>query len=75
MKHHLHDEQFDGHLHAACGRTDSIAPSDPRARYFLDDLETVPYADRCRYRACARIWWPHGGEPPTANPAREFTCT
>ena len=61
MKHHLHDEQFDNHLHAACARTDAIAPDDPRARFFLDDLATVLKADRCR--ACARIWWPHGGEP------------
>ena len=57
MKTHLHDEQFDNHLHAACGRTDGVSPNDLRARFFVEDLEKVPRADRCR--RCAR----YGGEP------------
>lgn len=61
MKYHLHDEQFDDHYHAACGRTDAVSHDDPRARFFWKDLDRVPYADRCRY--CARLNWPHGGEP------------
>ena len=61
MKYHLHDEQFDGHLHAACARVDPVAPDAPRAKFFVEDLAAVSWAGRCR--ACVRYWWPYGGEP------------
>lgn len=56
---HLHDEQFDGHLHAACGGLDTSAPSSRVVGE--DDFEATPRARRCRH--CARLWWPRGGEP------------
>lgn len=52
-KIHLHSEQFDGYLHAACGRADETA------RILTDDdFEAAPEADICAY--CAREYCPHG---------------
>jgi hypothetical protein len=61
MKVHLHEEQFDNRLHAACCRAPFDPPApDPRI-VGEDDFEATPKDKRCRY--CARIWWPRGGEP------------
>lgn len=62
MKIHLHDEQFDFYLHAACGRYDSKVRG-LRDPYILgeEDFEKVPSAKRCS--RCTRINWPRGGAP------------
>lgn len=49
-KVHLHDEQFDSHLHAWCGRGSTAAPS--------DKFEATPPNLRCR--VCDREWFPNG---------------
>jgi hypothetical protein len=55
-KIHLHSEQFDGYLHAACGRADESA------RILTDDaFASAPPAERCAY--CSREYWPHGEWP------------
>lgn len=59
-KMHLHDEQFDGYLHATCGAGDWIADAKvlhPRV-VCDDDFERLSYTNRCRN--CARLYWPHG---------------
>lgn len=58
-KVHLHDEQFDGWLHAACARLDAQPPSDVIVDE--DSFEEVPRDRRCRF--CSGINWPKGGEP------------
>jgi len=61
MKVHLHSEQFDGYLHAACYRAPFDPPApDPRI-VGEDDFEKLPRAARCHY--CTRINWPRGGDP------------
>jgi hypothetical protein len=62
MKVHLHAEQFDGHLHAACGRLEAQeAPSE----YVKGEEEFSRLArwERCNH--CTRINWPRGGDPIT----------
>lgn len=54
-KIHLHAEQFDGALHAACGRLDNS-----KRIVSEDDFENTQKAKRCRL--CAAYWWPYGGE-------------
>lgn len=50
MKTHVHDEQFDGVWHAACGRVnDAVSPS---------VFEATDPRRRCRL--CERIWFPNG---------------
>lgn len=57
-KAHLHSEQFDGHLHTACGR----AGNEERVRILTeDDFAKLPRAERCAY--CTNIEFPHGGDP------------
>lgn len=61
MKIHLHSEQFDGYLHAECGRLDSDVRYAPHPNIVgTDDFEAAPARKRCRI--CARANWPHGGE-------------
>ena len=56
---HLHEDQFDGYLHAACYLLDADPGS---SRIVCDDaFEATPKAKRCR--KCARYYWPHGCEP------------
>ncbi len=63
MKIHLHDEQFDGHPHAWCGRGSTAVPSDvfeatePALRCALCDREWFPYGqpDRHRKHAANRL--------------------
>ena len=50
MRVHLHDEQFDGHAHAWCGRGATAVPS--------DTFEATAPALRCRL--CEREWFPNG---------------
>jgi hypothetical protein len=61
MKTHLHSEQFDGHLHAACCR----APFDPKGPdpriVGEDEFETLPASKQCGH--CRREMYPHGGGP------------
>jgi hypothetical protein len=57
---HLHAEQFDGHLHAACNRLGGLEAPSPRI-VGEDDFDKLTKWQRCRY--CARINWPRGGEP------------
>lgn len=60
MKIHLHEEQFDGWLHAACCRLD-LKPPSPRI-VGEDIFDELPRAKRCVY--CTRINWPKGfGDP------------
>lgn len=62
MKHHLHSEQFDGALHASCGRF----PHDPfpgeKYSDFILTSETafanLDKIDRCQY--CEADQFPHG---------------
>jgi hypothetical protein len=58
-KVHLHSEQFDGFLHAACGAVDIAGPS-PRV-VGEDDFEKTHRKNRCR--KCVKDMWPSGGEP------------
>jgi hypothetical protein len=49
MKVHLHWEQFDGHLHAACCRV-PYDPTPPDPRIVLETaFEKTPRKDRCFY--------------------------
>ena len=59
-KVHLHDEQFDGYLHAACGAADVMPDDDRRAIFIMseDAFDSVPRDDRCL--ACSRMWFPYG---------------
>lgn len=57
MKVHLHDEQFDGVMHAACARVDDATGKIVTS----DEFGRIPPASRCRY--CERYEWPHGGAP------------
>lgn len=59
MKIHLHVEQFDGYLHAACGQLDAPVGS-PRI-FTEDDFSELPRSRRCA--RCTREWWPIGGDP------------
>jgi len=60
-KLHWHSEQFDGHLHAACGAGD-LTPSEGENVIVGDDrFEAASSAVRCR--RCAALYWPRGGEP------------
>lgn len=61
MKIHLHSEQFDGAMHAECGRF----PYDPKPgeKYFEfieseEVFETLPREKRCSY--CIDYWFPRG---------------
>lgn len=56
-KIHLHDEQFDGALHAACCRLDRPA-GDPRI-VSEETFAIVSAAYRCK--RCTRNYWPLGG--------------
>lgn len=49
-KIHLHDEQFDGHYHSYCGRSDNAV---------MEKLfeATNP---KLRCRICDRAWFPNG---------------
>lgn len=65
---HLHEEQFDGHLHGACCRfPHDPHPSEPMARFVVgeDEFSKLPRKDRCSY--CTRINWPHGGDPENGD--------
>jgi hypothetical protein len=66
MKTHLHSEQFDGHLHAACCR----APFDPKGPdpriVGEDEFGALPASEQCSY--CRREMYPHGG--PTDGDAQ-----
>lgn len=53
MKTHLHSEQFDGHLHAWCGRGGETAKVVPE-----DAFEATEPAQRCQL--CDREWFPNG---------------
>lgn len=55
MKIHLHEEQFDGVVHAACGRTNS---TDPQRVIPEDSFSELSRVTRCAY--CSKINWPHG---------------
>lgn len=57
MKIHLHEEQFDGIYHSACGRVDDIVS----VIVMEDAFDKIPIVKRCFY--CSRINWPKGGEP------------
>ncbi len=62
MPIHVHAEQFDSHLHAACGRYDSKVRGEPDPRVIgEDEFARLPSWRRCFY--CTRINWPHGGAP------------
>lgn len=50
MKVHNHTEQFDGAMHAWCGRGNTAVPS--------DQFEATDPALRCA--ACSRDWFPNG---------------
>jgi hypothetical protein len=52
MKVHVHAEQFDGQMHAWCGRG--------RTAVFEDEFEATPVRLRCAI--CDREWFP-GGQP------------
>jgi len=58
---HLHDEQFDGWLHAACGALDAEPP------HALVEIEDEFYKLRRSVRCpkCSRLAFPHGETPPT----------
>lgn len=61
FKIHLHDEQFDGHLHAVCARVPfDPAPPDPRI-VGCEEFSTLPQEERCS--RCSIYWWPLGGAP------------
>lgn len=50
MKIHIHDEQFDGAMHAWCGRGQSaVQPA---------EFEATDSAKRCK--VCEREWFPNG---------------
>jgi hypothetical protein len=51
-KIHLHDEQFDGHPHASCGRSDK-ANAVPEKLFEATDPKL-----RCFY--CSKQWFPYG---------------
>lgn len=65
MKIHMHSEQFDGHLHAACCRfPHDPAPGEPIAQFIVDEevFSELPRVKRCYY--CTQINWPKGfGDP------------
>lgn len=55
MRVHLHDEQFDDHLHAACHRV----RHEETAKIVGDhEFQHTPIADRCRY--CSVLYFPFG---------------
>ncbi len=49
-KIHLHDEQFDGHPHAVCGRADEAVSE--------AEFEATPESKRCSF--CDREHFPYG---------------
>jgi len=49
-KVHLHEEQFDGHLHSWCGRNGKVAG--------IDEFEATDQKLRCYF--CERNWFPRG---------------
>jgi hypothetical protein len=49
-KVHIHEEQFDGVMHAWCGRGGTAVGEEVFA--------ATPAAERCAY--CDREWFPHG---------------
>lgn len=49
-KVHIHEEQFDGHWHARCGRADQAVSE--------DEFAATPRASRCRI--CERAEFPYG---------------
>lgn len=49
-KVHLHDEQFDGAMHAWCGRGATAVHEHV--------FEATPPTERCAF--CDREWFPHG---------------
>lgn len=54
MKVHVHEEQFDGAWHTACGRgADAVSTL---------VFEATPHERRCRL--CERHWFPFGGYQP-----------
>lgn len=62
MKVHLHSEQFDRHLHAACGTVRTMTPEEGENIILGEDrFEKVAKVLRCRL--CAKEMWPRGGEP------------
>ena len=64
-KIHLHDEQFDNHYHAACGRFPyDPASNEKEAKYIVSEVvfNELPRKVRCAY--CTNYWWPKGfGDP------------
>ena len=61
MKIHLHSEQFDGYLHAACGCLD-LHPDDGE-NIILDEDRFDAAASCMRCRKCEREMYPHGVPP------------
>lgn len=57
-KVHLHSEQFDGHLHAACCRILFDPPGPHPMILGEDEFALVPREKRCHY--CSVINFPHG---------------
>lgn len=65
MKYHLHSEQFDGALHAACFRfPHDPFPGEKYSKFILTDVKSFVRLDkdkRCKF--CEREEFPHGGIP------------
>jgi hypothetical protein len=57
-KVHVHEEQWDGHLHAWCAAGSS---HDGTLVVTEDAFGSIPRQQRCR--RCADDQWPRGGEP------------
>ena len=51
MKIHLHVEQFDGHMHSNCGRSELKVVSQ-------DEFEATESRLRCKF--CEKYWFPNG---------------
>lgn len=50
MKTHYHDEQFDGQMHAWCGKNGNVVSTEV--------FEATKPEDRCKL--CERDWFPFG---------------